>query len=198
MRHILRKHRFSTRRHISIISFLFDHISCFLSLIFIHPLNVPKNNKRLFDIHDDVHSLFEAICLQAKIIPVKGNTILFIDEIQNSPEAVAMLRYFYEEIPWLDVVAAGSMLETLIGKRISFPVGRVEYLPVRPCSFTEFLLATGNQRGFDLLQTVPLHLMRQVHELLLVGLEILITKTGRWVRHSEPLKRPSSFNWYIR
>jgi predicted AAA+ superfamily ATPase len=71
-------------------------------------------------------------------------TLLFIDEIQNSPRAVSLLRYFYEKMPWLHVIAAGSLLETLIDKHISFPVGRVEYLAIHPCSFNEFIGAMGN------------------------------------------------------
>jgi len=69
--------------------------------------------------------------------------LLFIDEIQYSPSAVARLRYFYEDVPNIYVIAAGSLLETLISTQISFPVGRVEYLAVRPCSFCEFLVAMG-------------------------------------------------------
>ena len=72
-----------------------------------------------------------------------GRTLLFIDEIQTCPEAVAMLRYFYEEASDMDVIAAGSLLESLIDNHISFPVGRVEYKAVRPCSFLEFLGAAG-------------------------------------------------------
>jgi len=71
------------------------------------------------------------------------STLLFIDEIQCSPSAVASLRYFYEDVPYIFVIAAGSLLETLINTQISFPVGRVEYLSVRPCSFCEFLVAMG-------------------------------------------------------
>ncbi len=70
-------------------------------------------------------------------------TLLFIDEIQNSSKAVAQLRYFYEEAPHIHVIAAGSLLESLIDKHITFPVGRVEYLALRPCSFNEFLGAMG-------------------------------------------------------
>jgi predicted AAA+ superfamily ATPase len=69
--------------------------------------------------------------------------LLFIDEIQYSPSAVARLRYFYEDVSDIFVIAAGSLLETLISTQISFPVGRVEYLAVRPCSFCEFLVAMG-------------------------------------------------------
>jgi predicted AAA+ superfamily ATPase len=54
------------------------------------------------------------------------------------------MRYFYEKTPWLHVIAAGSLLESLIESHISFPVGRVEYMSVRPCSFNEFIGAMGN------------------------------------------------------
>ncbi len=72
-------------------------------------------------------------------------TLLFIDEIQNSPNAVALLRYFYEEYPWIHVIAAGSLLLTLLEQHISFPVGRVQYMRLNPCSFADFLQATGNE-----------------------------------------------------
>ena len=54
------------------------------------------------------------------------NTLLFIDEIQESPKAIQLLRYFYEEFPDLRVIAAGSLLEFALKKVPSFPVGRVE------------------------------------------------------------------------
>lgn len=71
-----------------------------------------------------------------------GQTLLFIDEIQEEETAIAMLRYFYEEMPWLYVVAAGSRLQSLVKKHVSFPVGRVEYLTLRPFSFLEYIEAT--------------------------------------------------------
>ncbi len=76
---------------------------------------------------------------------VPGRTLLFVDEIQNSTSAVAKLRYFYEEMPELYVIAAGSLLESLMDTHISFPVGRVEYMAMRPCSFREFLTAAGEE-----------------------------------------------------
>lgn len=77
-------------------------------------------------------------------IQKEGRTLVFIDEIQNSPQAVSLLRYFYEELPHIYVVAAGSLLESLIDTHVSFPVGRVEYMAMRPCSFREFLSASGH------------------------------------------------------
>ena len=72
-----------------------------------------------------------------------GSTLIFIDEIQNSPKTIALLRYFYEQRPDLYVIAAGSLLENIVDVKVSFPVGRVQYLAMRPCSFYEFLGAIG-------------------------------------------------------
>lgn len=71
--------------------------------------------------------------------------LLFIDEIQNSPRTIALLRYLYEEHPELCVIAAGSLLENIVDVRASFPVGRVDYMAMRPCSFREFLTAMGKE-----------------------------------------------------
>jgi predicted AAA+ superfamily ATPase len=68
------------------------------------------------------------------------NSLLFLDEIQEIPEALSALRYFYEDRPDLPVVSAGSLLEfALTKKRITMPVGRVSYLYLGPKSFAEFL-----------------------------------------------------------
>jgi predicted AAA+ superfamily ATPase len=78
-------------------------------------------------------------------------TLIFIDEIQNEPKAVQTLRYFYEKRPDLYVIAADSLLESLMGRHISFPVGRVEYMALHPCTFEEFLMAMGME---DLAESV--------------------------------------------
>ena len=97
---------------------------------------------------DVVDSIFFAKNVEKKA----GKILLFIDEIQNSAKAVSLLRYFYEDTPELFVVAAGSLLETLIDNQISFPVGRVEYLAVHPCSFEEFLTATSELQALEILK----------------------------------------------
>lgn len=78
-----------------------------------------------------------------RIIP--GQTLLFFDEIQACPRAILALRYFYEELPELHVIAAGSLLEFAFGE-ISIPVGRVQYLYLHPMTFYEYLLATGKEQ----------------------------------------------------
>lgn len=83
-----------------------------------------------------------AIATKQKIIP--GKTLLFLDEIQQAPKAITALRYFYEDMPELHVIAAGSLVDFAI-ERVGVPVGRVRYLFMYPMSFMEFLVATGHQ-----------------------------------------------------
>ena len=89
-------------------------------------------------------------------------TLFFIDEIQNSPKTITLLRYFYEHYPQLHVIAAGSLLENVVDMSVSFPVGRVQYMSVRPCSFKEFLGALGRSSEYEMITqrpelSLPLH-----------------------------------------
>ena len=111
--------------------------------VFLH-LNLDNaEDAVLFEQHNNIDELVTAIYLHKNLPKIEAPTLLFIDEIQNSPRAVAQLRYFYEQRPDIHVISAGSLLETLINRHISFPVGRVEYMALRPCSFNEFLGALG-------------------------------------------------------
>ena len=75
-----------------------------------------------------------------------NTALLFLDEIQAAPELLPKLRWFYEEIPELPVVAAGSLLEFVLGDHdFSMPVGRISYMHVEPMSFMEFLGAVGEE-----------------------------------------------------
>ncbi len=88
-----------------------------------------------------------------------SKTLLFIDEIQEiqeSPKAIQMLRYFYEEYPDLNVIAAGSLLEFAMRKVKSFPVGRIEYMYMHPLNFQEYLGAINHQTALEQLTKVPL------------------------------------------
>ena len=104
-----------------------------------------KADSDLFERNLPVKDLFQAICLEKNVVE-GSKTLLFIDEIQNSPKAVAMLRYFYEEMPELYVIGAGSLLEVMMEcHKNSIPVGRVEYLYLFPMTFEEFLDAIGEK-----------------------------------------------------
>lgn len=109
----------------------------------------------IFSKTDDVKEVFQYLCVRKKVLADSTKLVLlFIDEIQNEPKAVAMLRYFYEEMPWLHVIAAGSRLQSLIRQRVSFPVGRVEYLSLRPCSFLEYLNAVGEDAMAEMIRGI--------------------------------------------
>lgn len=72
-----------------------------------------------------------------------NHSLLFLDEIQAEPVILAKLRWFYEEIPELPVIAAGSLLEFALEKHtFSMPVGRIAYMYLEPMSFEEFLVAS--------------------------------------------------------
>lgn len=131
---------------------------------YIHVNLEQSDDAKPFSQYDDVHKILTFICIQKHITLKEGRTLLFIDEIQESTKAVALLRYFYEEMPELYVIAAGSRLQTILKERISFPVGRVEYLSLRPCSFYEFLDATDN--GVLLQMVESLQVDEMYHQLL--------------------------------
>ncbi len=100
-----------------------------------------------------------------------GKNLLFLDEVQEAPEALAALRYFYEELPQLHLVAAGSLLEfALSNAQFSMPVGRVEYFHVGPMQFDDFLIAMGEASLADYLNDLSLNdvrnqnMVRAIHE----------------------------------
>ncbi|GHV61459.1 hypothetical protein FACS1894195_2010 [Bacteroidia bacterium] len=110
-----------------------------------------------FEHYRSAEELLQAIFLQyQKDFVRRAETLLFIDEIQESPEAVAMLRYFYEEYPELHIIAAGSSLESIFDKGVNFPVGRVEYRVLHPFSFAEFLAAMDEKQSLELYHQIPL------------------------------------------
>ena len=105
-----------------------------------------------FEKRRELHAVFEknldvtrivreiGIITETKIIA--GKTLLFFDEIQECPDALMSLRYFYEEMPNLHLIAAGSLLDFAYSTN-PYPVGRVETLELQPISFIEFLHARG-------------------------------------------------------
>ena len=120
-------------------------------------LNLEKSSDvAFFNKNLEVKSILESLFLSGNIsIASIGETLLFIDEVQESPEAIQMLRYFYEEFPDLNVIAAGSLLEFAMKKVKSFPVGRVEYLYMHPLNFIEYLKAIDHQAALEQFEKVP-------------------------------------------
>jgi len=77
--------------------------------------------------------------------------LIFFDEIQSAEKGITSLKYFYENAPQYYVVAAGSLLGMGLHSSTSFPVGKVEFLDLRPMSFTEFLSALNEERMAEIL-----------------------------------------------
>jgi predicted AAA+ superfamily ATPase len=123
-------------------------------------------DSRFFTDFENISTIVEALLISHNISTAeKGDTIIFIDEIQETPEAIAMLRYFYEKEPEIHVIAAGSLLEHAMRKVKSFPVGRVKMLYLFPVNFPEFLLANNKNAVLEQLNIVP---VREVaHQALL-------------------------------
>ncbi|MDR1054128.1 MAG: ATP-binding protein [Planctomycetaceae bacterium] len=86
---------------------------------------------------------------QQKIVP--GETLIIFDEIQECPNALTALKYFNENIPEYDIIAAGSLLGVFLHEGVSFPVGKVEFMDLCPMSFCEFLDAMGEEKLCELL-----------------------------------------------
>ncbi len=125
-----------------------------------------KSDREIFEITDEVEKIVELLLIRSEIPSNQlENVLLFIDEIQESPNAIKLLRYFYEKIPQLHVIAAGSLLEQAIKKVTSFPVGRVEYLYLFPLNFEEFLAAIGKVELLKVFNQIPVNEI--AHNLLL-------------------------------
>ena len=118
-------------------------------------LNLEKEDSEIFRRFSNVNDVWQYLCLKNHVVQDKSRAILlFIDEIQEEPKAVAMLRYFYEDLSWVYVIAAGSRLHSLMKQHVSFPVGRVEYMTLRPCSFLEFIEAKEGGQWADMLRDI--------------------------------------------
>ena len=100
---------------------------------FLHDLD-PKRLIRAFEFHSGL-----------KITP--EDTLIILDEIQAAPRGITSLKYFCEETPEYQIIAAGSLLGIKLHPNESFPVGKVNYMHLHPMSFYEFLLAMGEENG---------------------------------------------------
>jgi len=148
-------------------------------------LNLEKPADRsYFEEFGSVQDISEVLFLAYDIsLSDISGTLLFIDEIQESPKAIQLLRFFYEEMPALHVISAGSLLEFAIQKVESFPVGRVEFLYLYPLNFPEYLEATNRRELLTQLKSIPVKpaahkvLMDVFHRYAIIGGMPEIVKT---------------------
>ena len=134
-----------------------------------------------FEEKQELTALFEGdlnpqkLCSELELrtgIDIKpGKTLLFFDEIQTCPRAIMALRYFYEKMPNLHVIAAGSLLEFAFSE-ISVPVGRIQSMEVHPMNFSEFLLASNYTKAAEICTNQITQVSDSTHEFLLEQLRL--------------------------
>ena len=110
-----------------------------------------KQLRNLFDEDFDMERILFAIKTATKTNMVPGETLIFLDEIQEAHEGLTALKYFAENAPEHHVITAGSLLGVELHRKTSFPVGKIEFMVLRPLSFAEFLMAVGEQQLGELL-----------------------------------------------
>lgn len=112
-------------------------------------LEEEKDLCRLFEEISDVRELSQRLGAVHSVPVIPGETLLFIDEIQNCPAALKSLWFFKENLPELHIVAAGSLLEFALNEMPSYGVGRVRSMFMYPMSFKEFLMARGKDMWIE-------------------------------------------------
>ena len=106
------------------------------------------NNKRMdhvFQTDFDIERILMNLNIESGVTITPGNTLLILDEIQDSPIVLESLKYFCEEASEYHVIAAGSLLGVSIHEGVSYPVGKVDMLDLYPLCFREFLYAMGEK-----------------------------------------------------
>lgn len=131
--------------------------------------------KQFFESTKDVDRILQNLLMASGEIINQDNpedTLIVFDEIQECPNALNTLKYFYENTPHYHVACAGSLLGIALSKPASFPVGKVDFLEIRPMTFTEFLLANGDTNlvaymdTLDKIETIPEAFFNPLYEKL--------------------------------
>lgn len=146
----------------------------------VHYLNFEKNKNAALLFHEnlDPKRILDEISFLLDTAINPETDLVFFDEIQACPSALTSLKYFSEDMPELALCCAGSLLGLHLGEA-SFPVGKVDFLHMRPMSFFEFLMANEDHKSIEILDrtsktfTIPdivhVHLWKQFKLYLITG-----------------------------
>lgn len=132
------------------------------------------NNKRMDDVFQtdfDIKRILMNLNIESGVTITPGDTLIILDEIQDSPKVLESLKYFCEEAPQYHVVAAGLLLGVTIHEGVSYPVGKVDLLDLYPLNFREFLYAMDEQSLADALATKDYSLIDNFSEKYLFWLK---------------------------
>lgn len=118
-------------------------------------INFDNNDvmKKVFQIDFDISRIVSAIKIEYGKSFNANDTLIIFDEIQEAPEALASLKYFYENAPQYAIIAAGSLLGVALHQGTSFPVGKVDFIQLYPLDFQEFICACGENELAKLLES---------------------------------------------
>ena len=135
------------------------------------------NNKRMDDVFQadfDIKRILMNLNIESGVTITPGDTLIILDEIQDSPKVLESLKYFCEEAPQYHVVAAGSLLGVTIHEGVSYPVGKVDLLDLYPLNFREFLYAMDEQSLADALATKDYALIDNFSENYVGGMPAVV------------------------
>ena len=123
-----------------------------------------KSLKTLFLENFDIARIITAIQIETDTQINPHDTLIIFDEIQEAEGAITSLKYFCENAPEYQIIAAGSLLGVALHNHASFPVGEVEFLELYPLNFAEFLLAINQQPLLSLIESHDWSLIRNFKE----------------------------------
>ena len=117
-------------------------------------INFDDNSRmdKLFEEDFDLDKIIQGLKIESNVNIEPENTLIILDEIQETSKALKALKYFYENANQYHIVSAGSLLGVAIHEGTSFPVGKVDFLDLAPLSFFEFLEALGEDNLLQLLK----------------------------------------------
>lgn len=168
--------------------------SCYDSAVYFN-FDEEDQLKSIFEANKNPHRIIELLSLIAgeKIVP--GETLIIFDEIQECPEALNSLKYFKEKANEYHVIAAGSLLGTLLAEPKSYPVGMVNLLDIFPLGFDEFLDATDPalfayyesiQKGQEIEEIFHHRLLDAYNNYLIIG--GMPECVASWVKYKDPAR----------
>ena len=113
-----------------------------------------EDYKQFFETTKDVSRILQNLTLASgeKILP--GKTLIIFDEVQDCPKVINSMKYFCENAPEYHIACAGSLLGIALAKPSSFPVGKVDFMQIDPMTFSEFLLANGDENLAKYMESV--------------------------------------------
>jgi uncharacterized protein len=122
--------------------------------------------KSIFSNDFNIERIIDVLQIHAQTTIVPENTLIILDEIQTAERGLTSLKYFCEKAPQYHVIAAGSLLGMGLHSQVSFPVGKVDFMDLRPLSFGEFLLALNESALLEALRKHDWGVLTVFHEKL--------------------------------